>query len=103
MVSSQCVLLSSSSCLPLTSLPRPSRRSPTGGSLVCPTASFPLLPFPRLNYASDRLLMPCFGTANVYNMFDDMTDIVSQLVLKWERCVFLIIAAFLHVNDTLLL
>lgn len=45
--------------------------------------------------------MPCFGTANVYNMFDDMTDIVSQLVLKWERCVFLIIAAFLHVNDTL--
>ncbi|TFK90994.1 bifunctional P-450/NADPH-P450 reductase [Polyporus arcularius HHB13444] len=32
-----------------------------------------------------RLLMPCFGTANIYNMFDDMTDIVSQLVLKWER------------------
>ncbi len=29
--------------------------------------------------------MPCFGTASIYNMFDDMTDIVSQLVLKWER------------------
>ena len=29
--------------------------------------------------------MPCFGTANVFNMFDDMNDIVSQLVLKWER------------------
>ena len=34
---------------------------------------------------SDRLLMPCFSTANVLNMFDDMNDIVSQLVLKWER------------------
>ncbi|KAM5540781.1 hypothetical protein V8D89_005425 [Ganoderma adspersum] len=32
-----------------------------------------------------RLLMPCFGTSNIYNMFDDMMDIVSQLVLKWER------------------
>lgn len=29
--------------------------------------------------------MPCFGTANVYNMYDDMMDIISQLVLKWER------------------
>ncbi|KAM5540807.1 hypothetical protein V8D89_005451 [Ganoderma adspersum] len=32
-----------------------------------------------------RLLMPCFGAANVHNMFDDMMDIVHQLVLKWER------------------
>ncbi|RPD56624.1 cytochrome P450 [Lentinus tigrinus ALCF2SS1-7] len=32
-----------------------------------------------------RLLMPCFGTANVNNMFDDMMDVISQLVLKWER------------------
>ena len=29
--------------------------------------------------------MPCFGTSAIYNMFDDMMDIVSQLVLKWER------------------
>ena len=34
---------------------------------------------------SDRLLMPCFNTASVYNMFDGMMDIMSQLVLKWER------------------
>ena len=34
---------------------------------------------------TDRLLMPCFGTANIHNMFDGMVDIVSQLVLKWER------------------
>lgn len=34
---------------------------------------------------TDRLLMPCFGTSAIYNMFDDMMDIVSQLVLKWER------------------
>ncbi|KAM5535289.1 hypothetical protein V8D89_011043 [Ganoderma adspersum] len=32
-----------------------------------------------------RLLMPCFSTASIYNMFDDMMDIVHQLVLKWER------------------
>ncbi|KAM5540828.1 hypothetical protein V8D89_005472 [Ganoderma adspersum] len=32
-----------------------------------------------------RLLMPFFGAANVQNMFDDMMDIVNQLVLKWER------------------
>ncbi|KAI0693861.1 bifunctional P-450/NADPH-P450 reductase [Cerioporus squamosus] len=36
-------------------------------------------------WIAHRILMPCFGTANVYNMFDDMTDLVSQLVLKWER------------------
>ena len=29
--------------------------------------------------------MPCFGAANVHNMFDDMMDIVNQLILKWER------------------
>ena len=34
---------------------------------------------------TDRLLMPCFGTVSIYNMFDDMMDIVHQLVLKWER------------------
>ncbi|PIL35108.1 cytochrome P450 [Ganoderma sinense ZZ0214-1] len=32
-----------------------------------------------------RLLMPCFGTASIHNMFDDMMDVVHQLVLKWER------------------
>ncbi|KAI0629781.1 fatty acid hydroxylase [Trametes polyzona] len=32
-----------------------------------------------------RLLMPCFSAANVYGMTDDMMDIISQLVLKWER------------------
>ncbi|KAI0754463.1 bifunctional P-450/NADPH-P450 reductase [Daedaleopsis nitida] len=36
-------------------------------------------------YIAHRLLMPCFGTASIYNMFDDMMDVVSQLVLKWER------------------
>ena len=36
-------------------------------------------------WVTDRLLMPCFGTASIYNMFDDMMDIVHQLVLKWER------------------
>ena len=29
--------------------------------------------------------MPCFSTANIHNMFDDMLDVVHQLVLKWER------------------
>ncbi|RPD57416.1 bifunctional P-450/NADPH-P450 reductase [Lentinus tigrinus ALCF2SS1-7] len=32
-----------------------------------------------------RLLMPCFGTVNILNMYDDMMDVTSQLVLKWER------------------
>ncbi|KAI0763546.1 bifunctional P-450/NADPH-P450 reductase [Trametes elegans] len=36
-------------------------------------------------YIAHRLLMPCFSAANVYNMTDDMMDIISQLVLKWER------------------
>lgn len=29
--------------------------------------------------------MPAFGPANVRNMFDDMLDIASQMLLKWER------------------
>lgn len=33
----------------------------------------------------DRVLMPVFGTSNIRAMFDDMLDIASQLVLKWER------------------
>ncbi|KAI0354818.1 cytochrome P450 [Trametes cingulata] len=32
-----------------------------------------------------RLLMPIFTPASVCNLADDMLDIVSQLVLKWER------------------
>ncbi|KZT19446.1 fatty acid hydroxylase [Neolentinus lepideus HHB14362 ss-1] len=32
-----------------------------------------------------RLLMPAFGTANIRNMWDDMKDICSQLILKWSR------------------
>ncbi|TDL21939.1 cytochrome P450 oxidoreductase OrdA-like protein [Rickenella mellea] len=32
-----------------------------------------------------RILMPAFGPANVRNMFDDMSDIASQLLLKWAR------------------
>ncbi|KAH7098971.1 fatty acid hydroxylase [Auriculariales sp. MPI-PUGE-AT-0066] len=32
-----------------------------------------------------RLLMPAFGPANIINMFDDMNDILSQLIMKWER------------------
>ena len=33
--------------------------------------------------------MPVFGAAAVRNMFPAMEDIISQLVAKWERCVFL--------------
>ncbi|KAF8755039.1 cytochrome P450 [Rhizoctonia solani] len=32
-----------------------------------------------------RILMPAFGPLSIKNMFDDMVDVVSQLVLKWER------------------
>ncbi|RPD61291.1 bifunctional P-450:NADPH-P450 reductase [Lentinus tigrinus ALCF2SS1-6] len=32
-----------------------------------------------------RLLMPAFSTAKVRDMFDDMVDIASQMVTKWER------------------
>ena len=49
--------------------------------LLTPQLDSPL----DLTYTPDRLLMPCFSTANVFNMFDDMNDIVSQLILKWER------------------
>ncbi|KAF7299882.1 Fatty acid hydroxylase [Mycena chlorophos] len=33
----------------------------------------------------DRLLMPAFGTFAVKGMMEEMRDIASQLVLKWER------------------
>ncbi|KAH8107855.1 bifunctional P-450/NADPH-P450 reductase, partial [Cristinia sonorae] len=36
-------------------------------------------------YIAHRLLMPAFSTMNVRNMFDDMMDITSQLIVKWER------------------
>ncbi|KAH9937812.1 fatty acid hydroxylase [Epithele typhae] len=32
-----------------------------------------------------RLLMPCFGTAAIFGMYDGMMDIIDQLVTKWER------------------
>ncbi|KIP12117.1 hypothetical protein PHLGIDRAFT_98480 [Phlebiopsis gigantea 11061_1 CR5-6] len=32
-----------------------------------------------------RLLMPAFGTASIREMFPDMLDLASQLVMKWER------------------
>ncbi|KZV89028.1 cytochrome P450 [Exidia glandulosa HHB12029] len=32
-----------------------------------------------------RVLVPAFGPASILGMFDDMYDILSQLVLKWER------------------
>ncbi|KDN45033.1 hypothetical protein RSAG8_05206, partial [Rhizoctonia solani AG-8 WAC10335] len=32
-----------------------------------------------------RILMPAFGPLAIKGMFDDMVDVVSQLVLKWER------------------
>ena len=31
--------------------------------------------------------MPAFSTAKVRDMFDDMVDIASQMITKWERCV----------------
>ncbi|KAG8732144.1 hypothetical protein FRC11_000489 [Ceratobasidium sp. 423] len=33
----------------------------------------------------DRILMPAFGPLSIKGMFDDMLDVISQLVLKWER------------------
>lgn len=33
----------------------------------------------------DRLLMPVFGAAAIRDMFPAMEDIISQLVMKWER------------------
>ncbi|KAH8103122.1 cytochrome P450 [Cristinia sonorae] len=35
-----------------------------------------------------RLLMPIFNPAAIRSMFDDMIDITSQMLLKWERQVF---------------
>ncbi|CAE6437707.1 unnamed protein product [Rhizoctonia solani] len=32
-----------------------------------------------------RILMPAFGPLSIKGMFDDMVDVASQLVLKWER------------------
>ncbi|CCO37551.1 NADPH-ferrihemoprotein reductase [Rhizoctonia solani AG-1 IB] len=32
-----------------------------------------------------RILMPAFGPLTIKAMFDDMVDVASQLVLKWER------------------
>jgi len=32
-----------------------------------------------------RILMPAFGPLSIKGMFDDMFDVISQLVLKWER------------------
>ncbi|KAF8755042.1 cytochrome P450 [Rhizoctonia solani] len=32
-----------------------------------------------------RILMPAFGPLSIKGMFDDMLDVISQLVLKWER------------------
>jgi cytochrome P450/NADPH-cytochrome P450 reductase len=29
--------------------------------------------------------MPAFGPLSIKGMFDDMFDVISQLVLKWER------------------
>jgi cytochrome P450 / NADPH-cytochrome P450 reductase len=33
----------------------------------------------------DRILMPIFGPSAVRGMWDDMKDIASQLLHKWER------------------
>jgi len=37
----------------------------------------------------DRLLMPAFGALSIRGMLEDMRDITTQLVQKWERSVFL--------------
>ena len=37
----------------------------------------------------DRLLMPVFGAGAVRDMFPSMEDIISQLVTKWERRVYI--------------
>ena len=38
-----------------------------------------------LTARADRILMPAFSTMNTRNMFDDMVDVILQLVQKWER------------------
>ncbi|KAH9948045.1 bifunctional P-450/NADPH-P450 reductase [Amylocystis lapponica] len=47
----------------------------------------PKYPIPQMcSYiCQDRLLMPAFNPATVRGMFDDMMDVVLQLVLKWSR------------------
>lgn len=35
--------------------------------------------------AAQRILLPTFGPAALPGMFDGMTDIADQLLLKWER------------------
>lgn len=35
--------------------------------------------------AAHRILMPAFGPAALRSMFDGMTDIAEQLLVKWER------------------
>ncbi|THH18035.1 hypothetical protein EW146_g2890 [Bondarzewia mesenterica] len=47
--------------------------------------AFPGEPNWAIARAPDRLLMPAFGAASIRGMFDDMVDIASQLLLKWER------------------
>ncbi|KAH7098687.1 fatty acid hydroxylase [Auriculariales sp. MPI-PUGE-AT-0066] len=32
-----------------------------------------------------RILMPAFGPASILQMFDDMNDILSQMLVKWDR------------------
>ena len=63
---------------------RPTTKNRTGTSLVriCVLVQ---LDTTAHDAFTDRLLMPCFGAASIHNMFDDMVDVVSQLVLKWER------------------
>ncbi|KAJ3555497.1 hypothetical protein NM688_g2547 [Phlebia brevispora] len=36
-------------------------------------------------YIARRIILPAFSTIKIQGMFDDMMDIASQLVLKWER------------------
>jgi cytochrome P450/NADPH-cytochrome P450 reductase len=32
-----------------------------------------------------RLLMPVFGPMGIRKMFDDMMDIATQMLLRWDR------------------
>jgi cytochrome P450/NADPH-cytochrome P450 reductase len=32
-----------------------------------------------------RLLMPVFGPMGIRKMFDDMMDITTQMLLRWDR------------------
>ncbi|CAE6443082.1 unnamed protein product [Rhizoctonia solani] len=46
---------------------------------------FTELTAPHFPHFADRILMPAFGPLSIKGMFNDMLDVVSQLVLKWER------------------